>query len=386
MAITTTAATTTSTTSTTTTTVPTTTTSSTTTTTLPPMTPLADLEIVVEPFASGFEQPVFVTHRPGDPALYVVDQEGTIWSLLDEVRTLVLDLRSPVRFAGEQGLLGLAFHPDDPSRMFVHYSDTSGDTVLAEHRFPLDATTADPNPVQTVLEVDQPGSNHNGGMLAFGPDGMLYLALGDGGGAGDPLENGQDPTTLLGAILRIDVDADQGYTIPPDNPFADGVDGAPEVWVWGVRNPWRFAFDGTNLWIADVGQNAVEEIDMITEGGVNLGWNTMEGTRCYDGTAEQCADPALIPPVFEYEHDGTRCSVTGGYVYRGTEQEGLYGAYLFGDWCSGEVMAIRVDNGIVVDERAYPLGLRNLTSFGVGPDGELYLTRRTQVYRVLVAS
>jgi len=310
-----------------------------------------------------------------------------VWSLAGDTRTLVLDINTLTYFAGEQGLLGLAFHPTRPERMFIHYSDNDGRTIVAEYAFPLDAAAADPSPVQTILDLYQPAANHNGGMIAFGPDGYLYIALGDGGGGGDPYGHGQNPHTLLGAILRLDVDTAAPYAIPADNPFANGADGAPEVWAIGLRNPWRFSFDGDHLWIGDVGQGEWEEIDRIgiDDGGANLGWNVLEGTHCYNGTPEQCADPGFTPPVFEYPHDG-RCSVTGGYVYRGSEIPGLIGTYLYSDWCVGGVMALRVDEEGTVTESAtlVETGWR-LTSFGVDNDGETYLTRENAVYRIVAA-
>jgi glucose/arabinose dehydrogenase len=373
----------------TTTTAPTTTTTvaPTTTTTLPPPPPLAEIELATESVASGFERPIFITARPGDPRLYVADQDGKVYALEGGDRTSVLDIRGLTRFAGEQGLLGLAFHPSAPERMFVHYSDNSGDTVIAEYGFPLAVTAADPEPVQLILEVDQPASNHNGGMIGFGPDGYFYIALGDGGGGGDPYHNGQNPHTLLGAILRIDVDGDPPYAIPPDNPFADGVDGAAEVWVYGLRNPWRFSFDGDDLWIGDVGQGKWEEIDLIgpDDAGANLGWNVYEGTHCYRGPA-QCGAEGFTPPVHEYPHSDGHCSVTGGYVYRGSAIPDLVGTYLYSDWCTGDLMALRVDEtGTVTESRVLAQTEWRLTSFGVDGDGEIYIAREANVYKVVEA-
>ena len=385
------------------TTAPTTTSSSTTnptttTTTVAPAPALADVEVGVEWVAGDFAAPVFVLSRAsaegaaGDNRMFVVDQTGTITAFVPpapgqepEGRAIVLDISERVNYGGERGLLGAAFHPDSPERLFVDYTRAEdGATVVEEYSFPVGADAAESSPVRTILVQSQPAANHNGGMIAFGPDRYLYVALGDGGGGGDTYGNGQDPHTLLGTILRLDVDGGDPYAIPPDNPFADGQDGAPEVWLWGLRNPWRFSFDGDDLWIGDVGQGAWEEIDVLGagEGGANLGWPTFEATHCY---APPCDDPsAFVTPVYEYSHVRGRCSVTGGYVYRGDAFPELRGAYLFGDYCSGEIWALRYQDGQVVDERMYSPDIGELTSFGLDRDGNLYVTAWDSVYRVVV--
>ena len=379
----------TATTTTTTTTSTTTSTSTTTTTTIPAPPPLAEIEIATEPVADGFTQPIFVTTRDDDDRLYIIDQDGIVWALSGTERTVVLDITGPVRFSGEQGLLGLAFHPNQPERMIVHYTDTDGDTMIAEYAFPLDAAAADPEPIRTILTVDQPAANHNGGMIAFGPDGYFYVALGDGGGGGDTYGNGQDRFTLLGDILRLDIDGDAPYAIPPDNPYADGARGAPEVWVSGLRNPWRFSFDGDDLWIGDVGQGDYEEVDLITvdDGGMNLGWPIFEGTHCFRGIGAQCTEPLLFtPPIHEYDHGTGRCSITGGYVYRGARFPELFGVYLFADYCSGEIMGLRIDADGVIETRVFDVVLPGLTSFGKDGAGEIYVTTAGgRVDRVIVA-
>lgn len=388
-----------------TTTAPTTTSSSTpttavgsTTTSPPPPTvtttvPLADVSLGLESVASDFTAPVFVLSRAsaggaaGDNRMFVVDQTGTITAFVPpppgatvRVRSVVLDISDRVGYGGERGLLGAAFHPDSPDRLFVDYTRTDGATVVEEYSFPVGADAAEAEPVRTILVQPQPTGYHNGGMIAFGPDRHLYVALGDGGDS----TNGQDPYTLLGTILRLDVDSGVPYAIPGDNPFADGVDGAPEVWLWGLRNPWRFSFDGTDLWIGDVGEGDWEEIDLVRPGqrGSNLGWPIFEGTHCYDGPCEDAS--SLLPPVFEYAHEAGRCSITGGYVYRGNALPELKGVYLFGDFCSGEIMAVRVSGGEVVDSWVYGSGVRWLTSFGVDRTGALYVTAGDSVYRVVV--
>lgn len=358
-----------------------------TTTTVPAETVPLDAvgDLVFEPVGEGFTSPVFVTARAGDDRLYVVNQDGTVQSMNRDGSDVqqVLDIRERVWFAGERGLLGMAFHPDDPERAYVHYS-RSGDffTTVVEYHIPTDGS--DPERVQLILSHPQPAGNHNGGMIAFGPDGYLYIALGDGGGGGDQYRNGQDPFTLLGAILRIDVDSGDRYAIPSGNPFADGSDGAPEVFFWGLRNPWRFSFDGTDLWVADVGQGSWEEINRVglDMPGANLGWPILEGTHCYDGPEALCEDNDFLGPVYEYSHDDGRCSVTGGYVYRGANHPELDGVYFFGDYCSAEIMAIRVEGGEVTDSRVFPTGLEHLSSFGVDHDGELYVTTASGVYRI----
>ena len=369
----------------TTTTAPTTTT----TTTAPPP-PLDEFELDAELVAEGLSQPVLVTARPGDDRLYAIEQGGVVLSLdrsSGEVGT-VLDITSLVRWQGEQGLLGLTFHPGDPTRMFVHYSDTGGDTTIEEYAYDPESGTADPGSARLIFATAQPAGNHNGGMIDFGPDGFLYIALGDGGGGGDTYGNGQDPSTVLGAILRIDVDGGDPYGIPSDNPFAAGEDGAPEVWAYGLRNPWRFSFDGTDLWVGDVGQGEWEEIDLFDTGtpGVNAGWPITEGTHCYQTAG--CDPTEFLVPITEYDHGGGRCSVTGGVVYRGSAVTDLVGTYLYGDYCSGQVWGLRVGDDVEV--REFTDGdlrrFEGLTSFGVGPDGEVYVMQASgQIWRIAPA-
>jgi glucose/arabinose dehydrogenase len=350
---------------------------------------LADIELTRTLVAGGFDQPIFVTTRPGDDRLYVADQEGQVWAVLGDERTLVLDVSRLTRFEEEQGLLGLAFDPKHPERMIVDYSaNHTGDTVIVEYAFPLHAPAADPDPVQTILTVAQPALDHNGGMIAFGPDGYFYVALGDGGGQGDEFHNGQNPFTLLGAILRLDLEGAAPYAIPPGNPFADGVDGAPEVWVFGVRNPWRFSFDDDDLWIGDVGQDEWEELDLIDtdDGGANLGWPVIEGTHCYDGPIAACTDPTFIAPIYEYPHSDGGCAIIGGYVYRGAAIPDFVGAYLFSDYCTGRLMALRVDDtGAVTETRVFDDPIFQVTSFGTDNAGEVYVTAEHEVYRVEAA-
>jgi glucose/arabinose dehydrogenase len=359
-------------------------------------TPAADpAPIGLELVADGLATPIGIVG--GDAGrLYVIEQDGRVVAVEPNgALREVVDLSDRTAASGERGLLGLALHPGWPDvrRAHVHYTDLDGNTVLSELTSTGgEAPTLDPASERVLLRVPQPAANHNGGQLAFGPDGFLYLALGDGGGGGDPFGNGQNPATLLAAILRIDVDAGDPYAIPPDNPFAGG-GGAPEVYVYGLRNPWRFSFDRAtgDLWIGDVGQNAWEEVDRLDAGaiaGANLGWNVTEGAHCF---ADGGCDPgAFVLPVAEYP-TANGCAVVGGYVYRGSALPGLFGWYLFADYCGGQVYAVRSDAAQSADAaRAVRLllgsGLR-ITSFGQSADGELYLADAGggAIYRVVPA-
>jgi glucose/arabinose dehydrogenase len=291
---------------------------------------------------------------------------------------------------GERGLLGLALHPAWPqvARAFVHYTDLAGDTVLAEFAS-ADGVTLAPDSERILLQVDQPYANHNGGQLSFGPDGQLYLGLGDGGSAGDPQGHGQDTATLLGSILRLDVDATPGgYVVPPDNPFAGG-GGAAEIWIYGLRNPWRFSFDraGGDLWIGDVGQGGWEEVHRLRAGqaaGANLGWNVMEGAHCF--AVEPCDQAGLVLPVAEYP-TGTGCAVTGGFVYRGNGIGDLAGWYLLADYCNGLLSGLRSDmpdGSVAAPTPLLETGL-TVSAFGEDAAGELYLADHGggAIYRIV---
>ncbi len=327
---------------------------------------------------SGLDHPLFLTHGgDGSGRLFVVEQPGRI-RVVERGSLLpvpFLDIADRVRFGGEQGLLGLAFHPDyhRNGRFFVNYNRRSdGATVLAEYR--RETPTEASRDERAVMVVAQPYANHNGGMVAFGPDGYLYIGRGDGGSRGDPDNRAQNPQDLLGKILRIDVDRGEPYAVPPDNPFVkDG--GRPEIYAWGLRNPWRFSFDAPTreLWVADVGQYKWEEIDLVTRGG-NYGWRRMEGTHCFD-PAVDCVTPQLIAPILEYTHDKGRCSIIGGYVYRGKAVPSLVGTYLYGDFCSGEIFgfkggqsAVSIGRPTVLLKTAF-----HISSFGVDEGHELYV-------------
>lgn len=340
---------------------------------------------------AGLGDALFVTSAPGQRnRLYIVQQSGRILILQNGrlLRTPFLNVSSLISSGGEQGLLGLAFHPKYASngRFYVNYTNRSGDTRVVEYRR-ASANRANPKSARRLLAIDQPYANHNGGGLAFGPDGRLYVGTGDGGSGGDPQGNGQRVDTLLGKLLRIDVDTRTGslpYGIPGDNPFAAG-GGRREIYSYGLRNPWRFSFDRAtgDIWIGDVGQGDIEEIDHRVEGaarGANFGWNAYEGSRRFGGS-QRGTSP--VPPVAEYTH-AEGCSVTGGYVSRGTRAPSLAGRYVYADYCSGRVWSMRAganpgDNR----EETGRLGrtLSNVTSFGEGLGGALYVVADGTLYR-----
>lgn len=334
----------------------------------------------------GLENPLFLT-QAGDSSqrLFVVEQPGRIRVL--EGHTLLsvpfLDITKQVLSGGERGLLGLAFHPDyrHNGRFFVNYTrKPDGATVLAEYRRGATATSASQEE-RLLLIVPQPYPNHNGRMIAFGPDGFLYIGLGDGGSKGDPDNRAQNLEDLLGKILRIDVDRGDPYGIPMDNPFAkDG--GRPEIYALGLRNPWRFSFDVKtgHLWVADVGQYKWEEINLVTPGG-NYGWRVMEGTHCFH-PAIDCLPTTFSLPVSEYFHDQGRCSITGGYVYRGRILQNFVGTYVYGDFCSGEIFALNKSDTVNGPRQILKSSLQ-IASFGEDAAGELYvLDHKGGVYRL----
>jgi glucose/arabinose dehydrogenase len=332
--------------------------------------------------AGGFEAPLLVTNAgDGSGRLFVVEQVGRIRVVRDGQPKAepFLDITSLVTAGGEQGLLGLAFHPEFASngRFFVNYTDTSGDTVVAEYRAPGGSDRADPGSARVLLRIDQPYSNHNGGALVFGPDGFLYIGMGDGGSADDPHGNGQRLNTLLAKLLRIDVDGGRPYGIPEDNPFVERSDARPEIWAYGLRNPWRLAFDRAtgDLWIGDVGQGEQEEIDLARvghRGGLNYGWNVMEGTECFS-PPDGCDPEGLVRPVAVYP-TSLGCAVIGGHVYRGARFPVLQGGYFFADFCAGVVFAMDASRRA----SRQPVMLLDtehaISSFGEDEEGELYIT------------
>jgi glucose/arabinose dehydrogenase len=334
---------------------------------------LADARIRLVPVAE-LEQPVAMAVRPGDRALYVAEKVGRVVALsAGSDPRVVLDLTHRVSLGSEQGLLGLAFAPSG-RYLYVDFTDTSGDTHVSE--FAFDDEGADLASERQVLFVEQPFSNHNGGALAFGPDGHLYVALGDGGSGGDPMGNAQSLSTLLGKLLRISPRPSKGepYSIPPDNPFVGRAGARPEIWAYGLRNPWRFSFDTAtgDLWIGDVGQSAWEEIDLEpagSSGGSNFGWDRLEGTHPFEGTPV----PGSIPPIYDYAHGDGSCAVTAGYVYRGERIPDLAGAFIFGDYCRGVLEAFVPRDGRATQVRALGPRVDALASFGQDARGELYV-------------
>lgn len=340
-------------------------------------------EFELELFAQGFSSPVGIAHA-GDDRLFVVQQGGQIRILNSDGTinsTPFLNLTSIISSGGERGLLGLAFHPDYATngRFFVNYTNTSGHTVIARYEVSDDPDVADADGT-ILLTINQPFSNHNGGNIHFGPDGYLWISMGDGGSGGDPNNHGQNINSLLGKMLRIDVDGET-YTSPSDNPFV-GTDGADEIWAYGLRNAWKFSFDREtgDVWIADVGQNAIEEInrESSTEAGLNYGWRCYEGNNTYNTSGCASADTMTFP-VATYNHSGGRCSITGGYIYRGALYPNLTGKYFFADYCSGEIGWVDSDDNLefLLDVPAF------ITAFGEDLNGELYVAGSGKIYKII---
>ena len=329
-----------------------------------------------------FESPVYVTQPKGDSALYVVEQAGRILRVPPNGKPkAILDISGEITAGGEQGLLSVAFAPDfaRSGLFYVNYTNENGDTRVVEYELAQNGQ-ADPDSARTLLAVDQPYANHNGGLLIFDDQGNLLVGLGDGGSAGDPERNGQNLSVLLGKILRIDPDGgskDEKYGIPRSNPFAGERDARPEILAYGLRNPWRFSLDRKTgaLWIGDVGQNSLEEIDFVSdpESGANFGWSAFEGTERFNDDQEA---PDAIDPVLEYGRD-EGCSVTGGYVVRDRALKSLYGRYLYADFCQGELRsfdAAQAENGQAQDDQPLGLQVPSISSFGEDQRGRIYAT------------
>jgi len=343
-------------------------------------------QISIALLASGFSQPTHVTHAgDGSGRIFVVEKAGRIIIVKNGIvqQTPFLDISSRVlSTGGEQGLFSVAFPPGYEAKgyFYVNYTDIpgNGDTVVARYRVTADPDIADPASEQVILTVDQPFRNHNGGQLAFGPDGFLYIGMGDGGGGGDPFNNAQNTSVLLGKLLRLDVESNPaaaGYNIPATNPFVSNAAFRGEIWALGLRNPWRFSFDRQtgDLYIADVGQNTIEEIDFQASssvGGENYGWNVMEGSRCFLSPA--CSTAGLVLPVAEYDHSSGDCSVTGGMVYRGQEFVSMQGIYFLGDFCTGIIRAMRLSGAVFERATLLDTGLA-ISTFGEDEAGNLYV-------------
>ena len=339
--------------------------------------------LALTPVVSGLSSPVDLQFpNDGTGRMFVVQQPGSIRIVANGslVSTPFLDITAKVSSGGEMGLLGLAFHPQFTQNhlFYVHYDRTIGaqiQSVIAEYHVSAgDANVANPASERILLTVDQPFSNHKGGQMVFGPDGFLYIGFGDGGSGGDPMGNGQNLQTLLGKMLRIDVNSQSGgkqYAIPPGNPFAGG-GGLPEIFAYGLRNPWRFSFErgGSRFFVGDVGQDKYEEIDIV-ESGKNYGWNVMEGMHCFN-PASGCNMSGLTMPIAEYSHSEGE-AVMGGYVYRGTAIPSLAGAYVFGDYISGTMWElVEAPAGTWTRTQLLSTGL-NMSSFGQDAAGELYV-------------
>lgn len=357
----------------------------------------APLALALQEVASGLQAPTFLTAPAGDSRLFVIERAGRI-RIIDNgnlLATPFLDISSLTTTDGERGLLSMAFHPQYASNgyFFLYYTNLAGDIVIERRQVSAgNANLADPLASLQIIAIPHPGfSNHNGGLVSFGPDGYLYAATGDGGGGGDPSGNAQNTNVLLGKMLRLDVNAStsaQPYTIPAGNPFAGTAGSRAEIWAYGLRNPWRYAFDTTAqlLYIADVGQGQREEVNVAAVGtaGNNYGWNIMEGKQCYNSAS--CSQAGLVLPAIDYGHDGAGgCSITGGHVYRGTALPELAGHYLYSDYCSGWLKSFSYSNGsasAVTDWNITNVG--NILSFGEDAQKELYMLSATgRVYRIV---
>ena len=338
-------------------------------------------EIELEPVVTGLDRPVAITHAgDGSGRLFITLLGGQI-VIYDGGQVLAqpfLDIGALVTSGGERGLLSVTFHPDYRANglLFVDYTDLNGNTVVARYSVSADPNIVNPASAEILLSIVQPYTNHNGGQLQFGPDGYLYIGMGDGGSGGDPQNHAQTLGDLLGKMLRIDVDGNPPYSIPADNPFINDPVAREEIWALGLRNPWRFSFDRQtgDLFIADVGQSRIEEVNFQpanSTGGENYGWNLMEGSDCYPPSSN-CNSATLTLPILEYDHS-LGCSITGGYRYRGAANPGLWGVYFYGDYCSGRIWGATEDNaGTWTTEELLDTNLQ-ITAFGEDENGEIYL-------------
>jgi hypothetical protein len=348
------------------------------------------ITIGAEEVARGFDNPVYLTAPPGDARLFVVEQPGRI-RIIDNGRLVArpfLDITGKVGYGGERGLLSVAFHPlyGTNGFLFVNYTNRNGDTQIERYTVSADRNVVDPSTAKLILAIDQPYSNHNGGLVMFGPDGMLYVGMGDGGSQRDPHNNGQNPNALLGKLLRINVDRGDPYSVPSGNPFASG-GGKGEIWAVGLRNPWRFSFDKPTglLYIGDVGQDKYEEVNIApaNRAGVNYGWSAMDGPDCFKSST--CNKSQFQQPALTYTHDSGTCSIIGGFVYRGRAIPEVVGQYFYSDYCNSWVRSLSYANDKV---RSYHQwidgGLGSIVSFGEDSTGELYIcSSNGRVYRIV---
>jgi glucose/arabinose dehydrogenase len=350
-----------------------------------------DVRLGVEQVASGLDQPVYLTAPVSDPRLFIVEQPGRI-RVVENGRLLdkpFLDIVNKVRSGGEQGLLSVAFHPQYRSNgfLFVNHTDKNGDTRIERYTVSTDRNVADPQSAKVILSIDQRYSNHQGGLNLFGPDGMLYIGMGDGGSQGDPHGNGQNRNALLAKLLRLNVDRGEPYLIPAANPYAKG-GGRAEIWAIGLRNPWRFSFDRFSglLYIADVGGDRFEEVNVVpmSIAGVNYGWNVMEGPQC--SRSSGCDQTGMQKPALSYAtHENSTCAIIGGAVYRGQKIPEIKGQYFYSDYCNSWLRSFGFADGKVTDQHEWPIGkLGSITSFGEDAQGELYMcTSSGRVYRII---
>jgi glucose/arabinose dehydrogenase len=360
---------------------------------------IANPNIQLKPILSGLNSPVAITHAgDGTGRLFITLQVGKIFIYdgLQMLPTPFMDIGSLITTGSERGLLSVAFHPNYSATgfLYINYTDLNGDTAIARYKVSADPNVVDNTSAAILLTILQPSTNHNGGQLQFGPDGYLYIGTGDGGFSGDPANNAQNINSLLGKILRINVDAGSPYAIPPNNPFVGNQNAKPEIWALGLRNPWRFSFDRLtgDLLIADVGQDNYEEVDFqqaSSGGGENYGWRLMEGTHCFNSDPD-CNDGSLTLPVIEYDHSLGNCSITGGYRYRGVLFPSFTGIYFYADFCSGTIWgASQNAPGHWTIEEMLNTGLL-ITTFGEDEDGELYLAHYSAtdgaIYKVIETS
>ncbi len=352
-------------------------------------TPPLPAALTVVQIVTGLSSPVFLTAPANDPRLFIVEQPGRIRIVQNGalLPTAFLDVSSQISSGGERGLLGLAFHPRYASNGFfyVNFTGTDGHTRVMRYTVSSNPNIATASSAKLIIRVDQPYANHNGGMITFGPDGMLYIGMGDGGSGGDPQNHAQNRGDLLGDMLRLNVDVGDPYTPAAGNPYLSTPGALPEIWAYGLRNPWRFSFDrgAPNLYIGDVGQNAREEVNVVaaTAAGINYGWRIMEGTQCYSPAS--CTQTGLTLPVLDYTHASGGCSITGGYVYRGSAIPEIAGHYFYSDYCAGFLRSFRYANGSATEMRDWDLTLGSVLSFGEDAAGELYvLTGDGRVSRI----